>query len=58
METTKIVLETLKKSATPMKAGELAEKTGIDKNEIDKLIKKLMKDQLIDSPKRCFYSAK
>lgn len=58
METAQIILEALKKSAAPLKAGELAEKTGIDKNEVDKSIKKLIKDQLIDSPKRCFYAAK
>lgn len=58
MEAAQIVLETLRKSGNPLKSGELAEKTGIDKNEVDKSIKKLMKDQLIDSPKRCYYSAK
>ena len=53
-----MVLDTLRKSGTPLKSGELAEKTGIDKKEVDKAIKRLMTDNLIESPKRCFYSAK
>lgn len=58
MDTSKLVLDTLKKTGTPLKSGELAEKTGIDKKDVDKAIKKLMTDNLIESPKRCFYSAK
>ena len=58
MDTPKMVLDTLRKSGTPLKSGELAEKTGIDKKEVDKAIKRLMTDNLIESPKRCFYSAK
>lgn len=52
----KIVLETLKNSAEPLKAGEIAEKAGIDKKEVDKAIKKLKADGAITSPKRCYYS--
>jgi len=58
MDTSKMVLDTLKKSGEPLKGGELAEKTGLDKKEVDKAIKKLMTDNLIESPKRCYYSAK
>jgi predicted transcriptional regulator len=58
MDASKMVLDTLKKSGEPLKGGELAEKTGLDKKEVDKAIKKLMTDSLIESPKRCFYSAK
>lgn len=58
MDVSKLVLDTLKKSGEPLKGGELAEKTGLDKKEVDKAIKKLMTDNLIESPKRCFYSAK
>jgi predicted transcriptional regulator len=58
MDTEKMVLDTLKSSKAPLKAGELAEKTGMNKNEVDKAIKKLVNDQLVDSPKRCYYAAK
>lgn len=58
MDTKDLVLKTLKESESPLKAGEIAEKSGIDKKEVDKAIKKLKEDELIESPKRCFYSAK
>jgi DNA-binding MarR family transcriptional regulator len=58
MDTQEIVLKTLKASAEPLKGGEIAEKSGIDKKEVDKAIKKLVKEELIHSPKRCFYAAK
>ncbi|MCL2378944.1 MAG: MarR family transcriptional regulator [Defluviitaleaceae bacterium] len=57
MEAKEKVLETLKNAHTPMKAGELATATGLDKKEVDKAIKALKKDELITSPKHCFYSA-
>lgn len=43
--------------AQPMKAGEVAEATGIDKKEVDKIIKQLVKDGKVTSPKRCYYEA-
>ena len=50
------VLQVLKDSDEPLKGGEIAEATGIDKKEVDKAIKKLKADGLIGSPKRCFYA--
>ena len=58
MEIKEIVLKTLKESKAPMKAGEIAEKSGQDKAAVDKAIKVLVKDELVDSPQRCFYRAK
>lgn len=55
MEETKI-LALLAQGA--MKAGEVAEQTGIDKKEVDKVIKKLVTEGKVISPKRCFYQAK
>jgi predicted transcriptional regulator len=55
MENSEIVLKTLKNSDTPMKTGDIAEKAGIDKKEVEKAIKKLLADNKITSPKRCFY---
>jgi len=58
METKEKVLGTLKKSDNPLKSGEIAEISGVDKKEVDKAIKVLKTEGLIESPKRCFYSSK
>ena len=58
MEPKEKVLNTLKKSDTPLKGGEIAEKSGLDKKDVDKAIKVLKSEGLIESPKRCFYSVK
>ncbi len=51
------VLEVLQNSAEPLKGGDIAEKAGIDRKDVDKAIKTLVKEGLVDSPKRCFYAA-
>lgn len=56
MNVNEIVLNTLKNSGEPLKAGDIAEKAGIDKKEVDKAIKELKNDNRIISPKRCFYA--
>lgn len=57
MDIKETVLNTLKTSAEPLKAGEIAEKAGVDKAAVDKAIKELKKEEKITSPKRCYYSA-
>ncbi|HBS87607.1 MAG: MarR family transcriptional regulator [Bacteroidetes bacterium GWF2_38_335] len=52
------VLDTLKKSPKPLKATEIAEKSGLDKKEVDKAMKDLKTENLIESPKVCFWQAK
>ena len=56
METKEIVFKALENSDKPLKGGEIAEVTGIDKKEIDKAIKKLVAEGKISSPVRCFYA--
>ncbi len=51
----KIIL-LLKKEA--LKSGEIADKLKLDKKEVDKTIKSLLKEGKIISPKRCYYSVK
>lgn len=51
------VLEVLNNSDEPLKGGQIAEASGIDKKEVDKAIKELKKEEKIISPKRCFYAA-
>lgn len=58
METKDLVLKALKESGQAMKTGEIAEKTGLGKPEVDKAIKVLVKEEKVISPKRCFYSPK
>jgi Mn-dependent DtxR family transcriptional regulator len=58
MEYTDIVIKTLSESGKAMKAGEIAEKAGVEKTSIDKAIKKLKKEEKIWSPKACFYDIK
>ena len=50
-----IILDVMKKQAKPMKAGDIAEAMGIEKEAVSKAIKELKKKGLVDSPKACFY---
>ncbi len=56
MSTENTVIETLVKAGKPLKAGEIAEMTGIDKKDITKAIKTLKTKDKIFSPKFCYYS--
>ncbi|MFA5520122.1 MAG: MarR family transcriptional regulator [Spirochaetota bacterium] len=51
------ILKTLKKEGKPLKSGEIAELTSLEKNDVTKAIKKLTTDGKVVSPKRCFYEA-
>ena len=52
------VLETLATAGKPMKAGEIAEASGLDKKEVDKAMKVLKKEDKIVSPKFCYWEPK
>lgn len=52
------VLALLKSTQKPMKSGEIAEALSVDKAEVDKAIKTLKKEELIASPKACYYTSK
>jgi len=58
METIEIVLKTLGASPDPLKSGDIAIKAGIEKNDVDKALKKLVKEEKVISPIRCFYALK
>lgn len=58
MTTQEKVLQTLKESTVPMKGGEIAAAAAIDKAEVDKAIKALVKEGAVESPKRCYYAPK
>ena len=52
------VLQALKTSEEPLKSGEIAKKSGLDKKDVDKAMKILKEEGKIVSPKRCFWEAK
>jgi hypothetical protein len=52
------VLETMQTAGKPMKAGEIAEASGLDKKEVDKAMKVLKKEERIVSPKYCYWEPK
>lgn len=54
MENSEIVLKTLRENGA-LRSAEIAEKSGLTKNEVDKVISKLKSEEMIFSPKRCFY---
>lgn len=58
METTERVFKAMSDAGKPMKAGEIAELTGMDKKDVDNAIKKLKKEEKIISPKVCYYEPK
>ena len=58
MENKDLILKVLKESPKEMKATEIAEKTGLDKKVVDKEMAKLKKEELIVSPKMCYWTAK
>lgn len=58
MEAKDKVLEAMKAAGKPVKAGDLAEMTGLDKKEVDKAMKVLKTEGVIESPKVCFWQPK
>jgi predicted transcriptional regulator len=58
MEAKKNIIELMKKAGKPLRSGEIAEMSGLDKKEVEKAIKELVKEGKIHSPKRCYYEPK
>lgn len=52
------VLAVFKQESRPLSAKDVADLTGLDKKDVDKIIKKLKASEQLDSPKRCYYQAK
>jgi DNA-binding GntR family transcriptional regulator len=52
------VLETMKREGTPLNAGKIAELTNLDRKVVDKAMSDLKAEELIVSPKRCYWQAK
>ena len=58
MDAKERVLELLKKEDNALSAGQIAELSGLDRKEVDKAMKLLKEEELIVSPKRCYWEAK
>jgi len=58
MDVKEMVLDVLKKEGAPLSAGQIAEIGGLDRKEVDKAMKVLKDEELIVSPKRCYWEAK
>ena len=52
------VLAAMKNAGKALKAGEIAEAAGLDKKEVDKVMKELKDEGSIVSPKRCYWEPK
>jgi DNA-binding transcriptional regulator GbsR (MarR family) len=52
------VLDAMKAAGKPLKAGEIAEASGLDKKEVDKAMKVLKTEGKIESPKVCYWQPK
>ena len=52
------VLAAMKAAGKPLKAGEIAEKAGMDKTEVDKVMKILKAEGKIESPKVGYWQPK
>lgn len=52
------IIETIEKAGKPLKSAEIAEIAGVDKKEVDKVLKKLKASEKVFSPKVCYYDVK
>jgi len=58
MENKEKVIKAFKDSDEPLNATKVSQISGVEKKEVDKIMKELKKDETIYSPKRCYYSLK
>lgn len=58
MDSYEVIWEYFQKAEEPVQAGQVAQETGLERREVDKVMKKLKKEEKIVSPKRCYWEAK
>jgi len=51
-----IVLDAITAAGKPLRAGDVAKLTGLDKDEVAAIFKTLKKEGKLVSPKACFYA--
>ncbi len=52
------IIKAFKDAGEPMRTGEIVEKTGLEKKDIEKAIKKMKDEGVLHSPKRCYVDIK
>lgn len=52
------VIKAFKESEEPLNATKVSEISGVEKKEVDKIMKDLKKEEIIVSPKRCYWALK
>lgn len=58
MDSKELVMKKMTEAGKPLKAGEVADLTGLDKNSVEKVFKELKKEDRIVSPIRCYWEPK
>ncbi|MDR1820114.1 MAG: MarR family transcriptional regulator [Methanobrevibacter sp.] len=58
MDNKEKVIKAFEKSEDPLNVSKVAEISGVEKKEVDKIMKELKKDETIISPKRCYWTLK
>ena len=56
MDNKEKVIEAFRSSEDPLNAKMVSELSGVEKKEVDKIMKELKKDETIVSPKRCYWT--
>ncbi|PKL69110.1 MAG: MarR family transcriptional regulator [Methanobacteriales archaeon HGW-Methanobacteriales-1] len=58
MNNTEKVIKAFKEAEEPLNATKVSALSGVEKKEVDKIMKELKKDETIISPKRCYWALK
>jgi DNA-binding MarR family transcriptional regulator len=58
MEIQEKILMAMNQAGKPVKPGELVDLSGLTRPEVDKALKQLKKEDLIVSPKACYWETK
>ena len=56
MDNKEKVIDAFRNSEDPLNATKVSEISGVEKKEVDKIMKELKKDETIVSPKRCYWT--
>jgi len=51
-----MILEAIKNAGKPVRAADVVKSTGLEKDEVSKIMRKLKKEGKLTSPKACFYA--
>ncbi len=54
----KLVIETMKQADKPLRTGDIAKLANLDSKVVSKVIKELKQENIVVSPKRCYYELK